>query len=69
VADQPEVQPTPDDRSGEPSRRYRLGQAVLIFVLGLAFTVTAYGLFLHGEAIDQPTIPTEAAVSAHIHKP
>jgi hypothetical protein len=41
----------------------------LIFVLGLAFTVTAYGLFLHGEAIDQPTIPTEAAVSAHIHKP
>ena len=69
MADQPEGQPPPDGRSGEPSRRYRLGQAALIFVLGLAFAVTAYGLFLHGAALNQPTSPTKPAVSVHSHKP
>ena len=51
------------------SLRYRIGQGVVIFLLGLVFATTAMALFVHGEALNQSPPPTHHAAPAHTHKP
>ena len=63
----------PNGSDGERSLWYRSGQALLIFVLGLALAVAAMALFLHGVAIynhdTRPPVPTNPPASTHVHNP
>ncbi len=59
---------------------YRIGQATVIFLLGLALAVAAMALFIHGVAnynhltngqavYSHPPVSTNSPTSAHVHKP
>ena len=58
----------PDDPASQRSLRYRIGQAIVILLLGLALAVAAMALFVHGEALNQPFAPHHPTVS-HVRQP
>ena len=59
----------PEGPGIQRSPRYRLGQAIVIDLLGLALATTAMALFVHGEALEQPSPTTQHPTVDHVHKP
>jgi hypothetical protein len=53
-----------------PGKRGRIGQAIAICLLGLFLAITAMALFVHGEALNQPSsVTTTPPSSASVHSP
>ena len=69
MAGSPDFYALSDGAEAQRSLYYRIGQGVVIVLLGLVFATTAMALFVHGEALNQPPPPAHHAAPAHTHKP
>jgi hypothetical protein len=69
VAGISDIHSMPDDPESQRSLRYRIGQAVVIGLLGLALATAAMALFVQGEALNQPSPTTQHPTVGHVHKP
>jgi hypothetical protein len=69
VAGSCDLHSMPEGPESQRSVRYRIGQAVVIFVLGLALATAAMALFVHGEALNQPSPTTQHPTVGHVQKP
>jgi hypothetical protein len=52
VAGSSDLDSMPDDPESQRSLRYRIGQAIVILLIGLALAAAAMALFVHGEALN-----------------